>query len=66
MNWILIGTLLGSIVTSQHDTREACEGRLVVLKEKGVAGECKQIQQQNYTVYNGSMMLCNGQTCSTR
>ena len=28
--WIYIGIFLGSIVTSQHDTREACEGRAVV------------------------------------
>lgn len=32
--------LLGSIVTSSHDTREACEGRAVLLKEKGVVGKC--------------------------
>lgn len=40
MNWLFIGTLLGSIVTSGHDTKEACEGRKVILQEKGVAGQC--------------------------
>lgn len=40
MSWIFIGLLLGSSVTSQHDSREACEGRAVILREKGVAGKC--------------------------
>ena len=45
MNWIFIGLLLGSTVTSQHDTREACEGRRVVLAEKGVNGKCIELRQ---------------------
>ena len=36
MEWTLVGILLGSIITSQHPSREACEGRAVVLREKGV------------------------------
>lgn len=31
MNWILTGLLLGSLVTSTHDTEEACLGRKAVL-----------------------------------
>lgn len=42
MTWIFVGTLLGSIVTSPHDTREACEGRATILREKGAAGQCVQ------------------------
>lgn len=40
MNWILVGTLLGSMITSAHDTREACEGRAVVLREKYAVVQC--------------------------
>lgn len=40
MSWIFIGTLLGALVTSTHDNREACEGKAVVLREKGVSGSC--------------------------
>lgn len=38
--WLLIGTFLGSVVTSPHDTREACEGRAVILREKGAFVRC--------------------------
>jgi hypothetical protein len=38
MKTVLIGMLLGSLVTSEHDTREACEGRKTLLAEKGVVG----------------------------
>ena len=40
MKWLLIGQLLGSIVTSEHDSREACEGRAVLLREKGATARC--------------------------
>lgn len=40
MKYIFIGMLLSSTVTSQHDTLEACKGREVMLKEKGVIGKC--------------------------
>lgn len=40
--YIFIGLLLGSIVTSTHDSKEACLGRRDVLAEKGVTnGECR-------------------------
>lgn len=42
MKYILIGLLLGSTVTSQHDTREACEGRAVLLREKGASVSCEK------------------------
>lgn len=42
MMYILVGILLGSMVTSSHDSREACEGRKTLLAEKGVISlECK-------------------------
>jgi hypothetical protein len=46
MTWLFAGMLLGSIVTSSHETREACEGRAVLLREKGVIGQC--VQQTMY------------------
>lgn len=59
MNWLFIGTLLGSIVTSGHDTKEACEGRKAVLQEKGVVGQCHQAQQAT----TGNLILSpNGST----
>ena len=41
MDWVFMGMLLGSLVTSAHPSREACEGRAVMLKEKGVVGKCE-------------------------
>lgn len=39
MSWIMIAVVAGSIVVSGHETREACEGRAVVVREatKGAA-----------------------------
>jgi hypothetical protein len=50
--YVLIGMLLGSIVTSTHDNREACEGRRVVLAEKNVVAECKSMT--NYSTSTGN------------
>lgn len=44
MNYLLIGTLLGSLLSSSHDTREACEGRAVLLREKGAVVRCAEAQ----------------------
>lgn len=58
MNWLLIGTLLGSIVTSNHDTREACEGRAVLLREKGAAVKCVDNSMVFYnSTLNGNILL---------
>ena len=37
MIWILVGMISGSLVVSQHETREACEGRAVILKERHIS-----------------------------
>lgn len=55
--WLFVGMLLGSMVTSSHDTKEACEGRRVVLAEKGVNGQCVQALQ--FQLYNGCIN-CTG------
>ncbi len=59
LQWVFIGYLLGSTVTSQHDTREACEGRAVMLREKGVVGQCVQVPGQQFStgLYSGSTNL---------
>ena len=31
--WIMIALVGGSLLVSQHDTREACEGRLAVIQK---------------------------------
>jgi len=50
MIWIFTGVLLGSIVTSQHDSREACEGRRTILAEKGVQGQCISTYASSLTI----------------
>ena len=38
MNWILIGLIAGSLIVSQHETEEQCEGRkAMIVKQKGIA-----------------------------
>lgn len=50
MKYIFIGMLLNSLVTSTHDSEEACKGREAVLKEKGVIGKCvKEPSNLNFT-----------------
>lgn len=54
MNWIFIGLLAGSLVTSAHDTREACEGRAVIAKENKVErGKCFELPT-GYATITGS------------
>ena len=44
MNWIFVGLLAGSLVTSQHETREACEGHAVIAREAKVErGKCVEL-----------------------
>jgi hypothetical protein len=45
--WIFIGLILGSLVISQHDTEEACQGRKAMLakKKEPVYGQCVHLDQ---------------------
>ena len=43
MNWICIGLLAGSLVTSLHDNKEACEGRAVTLREAKASAKCVEM-----------------------
>lgn len=63
MNWLLIGTLLGSIVTSGHDTREACEGRATLLREKGASVQCHNQRPSISTSATGGWSCGTGQPC---
>lgn len=56
MSWILVGTLLGSVITSSHDTREACEGRAVLLREKNAGAKCVEMPSG----YSGTITLTPG------
>lgn len=56
MNWILTGMLLGSLITSTHDTEEACLGRKAMLdKVKEVRGVvCHAQPQYSTNITSGS------------
>lgn len=65
MNWIFIGLLAGSLVTSTHETEEACLGRAEVLKKKDVVGRCDKAPTSGLTI-NGSGSIriwCGGSPC---
>jgi hypothetical protein len=40
MNWILIAIVSGSILTSGHDTEEACLGRKAMLEKDKISAKC--------------------------
>lgn len=64
MNWILIGYLAGSLVTSTHETREACEGRAVILKEKSVSAKCVESPLPAITYsYGAGISVCTTGVC---
>ena len=60
MEYLLIGTLLGSIITSEHKDREACEGRAVLLREAKASVRCVEkpvVGIQFYTTSPGTIQL---------
>lgn len=64
--WILTGVLLGSIITSTHDSEEACRGRQAMLeKVKGVSQT--QCRTANNIVYgtgtSSTLTVPNITTC---
>lgn len=56
MNWICIGLLAGSLVTSLHDNREACEGRAVTLREAKASAKCVEMSTPGITF--GTLNCC--------
>ena len=58
MNWICIGLLAGSLITSQHENREACEGRAVVLREAKAMAKCVEVPSPQWmSLPNGTIQL---------
>lgn len=49
MIWVLIGVLSGSLIISKHESREACEGRAVLLREQKVSAKCVEIDALSVT-----------------
>ncbi len=49
MNWICIGLLAGSLITSLHDNKEACEGRAVTLREAKASAQCVEMPKPALT-----------------
>lgn len=43
MNWIAIGLVAGSLVTSLHDNKEACEGRVATLRDSKILAKCVEM-----------------------
>lgn len=62
MKYLLIGSLLGSLISSEHDTREACEGRAVILREKGASAQCVALPSAASTW--GGSIICSSVTCT--
>ena len=64
MKYILIGYLLGSFVHSEHDTREACEGRAVMLREQKAIVKCVEAPiNTSGTITAPGQFWCNGSMC---
>lgn len=59
MNWIMIAVVSGSLVTSGHETKEACEGRAAIVREaiKGTA-KCVEAPSPPPTIKNGVCYNC--------
>lgn len=60
MNWICIGLIAGSLVTSLHDNKEACEGRAVSLREIKAIVKCVEMPSRYNTSTSGLLQLNNG------
>lgn len=53
MNWIYIALLSGNLITSQHDTEEACLGRKAILEKENKITNAKCINMM--TSFYGSI-----------
>lgn len=66
MNWISIGIVAGSLVFGQHDTKEACMGRVETLKEQKIPAKCTEAPSNtsNYTASGGGgIQFCQFGNC---
>ena len=46
MSWILVGYIASTLIAQSFDTREACEGRAVVLREAKALVKCVEAPLQ--------------------
>lgn len=65
MNWILIAITSGMIMTSHHDTEEACLGRKAMLeKDKITNSKCVDMRILYSSSLTGNMLTCvNPSSC---
>ena len=57
MNWICIGMIAGSLITSIHDNREVCEGRAVILREAKATAKCIELSTSSWISTIGSKCM---------
>ncbi len=62
MNWILIAISAGMIMTSSHETEEACLGREAMYKKEHKQANIKCVNMSNitYGTISGSICLTPG------
>lgn len=63
MNWVYVGVLLGSLVTSQHETEEACLGRKALLSKREVVGDCHNTRPMGIVTGVGTLLPNSGKNC---
>lgn len=53
--WVLTGVVLGSIITSTHDTEEACRGRKAMLEKVSQVNqvECRNVNVMTFHTGSG-------------
>lgn len=53
--WVFIALIAGSLVVSQHDTEEACQGRKAMAERQKVTNaKCVELPVSTVTHWNGS------------
>ena len=57
MNWILIGIVAQSLITSTFTSKEACLGRVATLHEQKIEAKCAEAPAPNSSI-TGSITIC--------
>lgn len=61
MKFVLLAWIMGSLITSTHESEEQCEGRrAMLLKESKVTGAMCVKQQQTTSLTSGTISFGNG------
>lgn len=64
MNWILIAVSSGMIMTSSHETEEACLGRKAMLeKDKITNSKCLNMSPYPTTTFGTGTVFCSNGIC---